>query len=116
MPVAGAWCTGIEPSFGVQTLLDDEVLVFLPRHAVRWVGHDVVEAISGEAVLRERVALAGFFVSWMKSRALSKKIIALEDFFNSDETEYYVECPKCGNKIILNKVKILYEKQKEANK
>ena len=56
MPVAGAWCTGIEPSFGVQTLLDDEVLVFLPRHAVRWVGHDVVEAISREAVLRERVA------------------------------------------------------------
>ena len=60
--------------------------------------------------------LAGFLVSWMKSRALSKKIIALEDFFNSDETEYYVECPKCGNKIVLNKVKILYEKQKEANK
>lgn len=60
--------------------------------------------------------LAGFLVSWMKSRALSKKIIALEDFFNSDDTEYYIECPKCGNKIILNKVKILYEKQKEATK
>lgn len=61
-------------------------------------------------------ALSGFLVSWMKSRALSKKIIALEDFFNSDETEYYVECPNCGNKIVLNKVKILYEKQKEATK
>lgn len=61
-------------------------------------------------------ALASFLVSWMKSRALSKKIIALEDFFNSDETEYYVECPKCGNKIILNKVKIFCEKQKEATK
>lgn len=60
--------------------------------------------------------LASFLVSWMKSRALSKKIIALEDFFNSDETEYYVECPKCGNKIVLNKVKILCEKQKEATK
>lgn len=60
--------------------------------------------------------LAGFLVSWMKSRALSKKIIALEDFFNSDDTEYYIECPKCGNKIVLNKVKILYEKQKEATK
>ena len=60
--------------------------------------------------------LSGFLVSWMKSRALSKKIIALEDFFNSDETEYYIECPKCGNKIVLNKVKILYEKQKEATK
>lgn len=59
---------------------------------------------------------AGFLISWMKSRALSKKIIALEDFFNSDDTEYYIECPKCGNKIILNKVKILYEKQKEATK
>lgn len=61
-------------------------------------------------------ALAGFLVSWMKSRALSKKIIALEDFFNSDDAEYYVECPNCGNKIILNKVKILCEKQKEATK
>ena len=60
--------------------------------------------------------LAGFLVSWMKSRALSKKIIALEDFFNSDDTEYYIECPKCGNKIVLNKVKILYEKQKEETK
>lgn len=60
--------------------------------------------------------LSGFLVSWMKSRALSKKIIALEDFFNSDDTEYYIECPKCGNKIVLNKVKILYEKQKEATK
>lgn len=58
--------------------------------------------------------LAGFLVSWMKSKALSKKIIALEDFFNSDETEYYIECPKCGNKIVLNKVKILYEKQQKA--
>lgn len=55
--------------------------------------------------------LAGLLVSWMKSRALSKKIIALEEFFNSDETEYYVECPKCGNKIILNKTKILINKQ-----
>lgn len=60
--------------------------------------------------------LSGFLVAWMKSRALSKKIIALEDFFNSDDTEYYIECPKCGNKIVLNKVKILYEKQKEATK
>ena len=58
--------------------------------------------------------LSGFLVSWMKSRALSKKIIALEDFFNSDETEYYIECPKCGNKIVLNKIKILCEKQQKA--
>lgn len=58
--------------------------------------------------------LSGLLVAWMKSRALTKKIIALEDFFNSDETEYYVECPKCGNKIVLNKVKILCEKQQKA--
>lgn len=59
-------------------------------------------------------ALASFLVSFMKSKALSKKIIALEEFFNSDDTEYYVECPKCGNRIILNKAKILYEKQQKA--
>lgn len=58
--------------------------------------------------------LAGLLVSWMKSRALTKKIIGLEEFFNSDETEYYVECPKCGNKIVLNKIKILCEKQQKA--
>lgn len=58
--------------------------------------------------------LAGLLVSWMKSRALSKKIIALEEFFNSDDAEYYVECPKCGNKIVLNKAKILCEKQQKA--
>lgn len=58
--------------------------------------------------------LVGFVVAWLKGRALKKRIIALEDFFNSDDTEYYVECPKCGSKIVLNKVKILCEKQQKA--
>ena len=37
----------------------------------------------------------------------------LEEFINSDDTEYYIECPNCGNKIVLNKVKILVERQKD---
>lgn len=59
-------------------------------------------------------ALAAWLASYLKTKAIVKKITALEEFFNSDDTEYYIECPKCGNKIILNKVKILYEKQQKA--
>ena len=38
---------------------------------------------------------------------LKERIDTLEEFMASTDTEYYVECPHCGNKICLNKVKII---------
>lgn len=56
-------------------------------------------------------ALVTFIVSFLKTKVDRQRLDTLEEFINGDDTEYYVECPKCGNKIILNKVKILINKQ-----
>lgn len=56
-------------------------------------------------------AAAAFVSTWFKSRANNKRLATLEEFINSDDTEYYLECPNCGQKIVLSKVKILIEKQ-----
>ena len=56
-------------------------------------------------------AVAAYFVSYLNNKKVKEKLQTLEEFINSDDTEYYIQCPKCGNKIILNKVKILINKQ-----
>ena len=58
-------------------------------------------------------AISAFLVSYLKTKSINKRLISLEEFINSDDLEYYVLCPKCGNKIILNKVKILTNKTNE---
>lgn len=55
-------------------------------------------------------AASAFLVSFLKTRTLKKRLQSLEDFIASDETEYYIECPTCKSKILLNKVKILINK------
>ena len=56
-------------------------------------------------------ALVAYFVSYLNNKKVKEKLQTLEDFINSDDTEYYIECPNCKSKIILNKVKILINKQ-----
>ena len=56
-------------------------------------------------------ALVAYFVSYLNNKKIKEKLQTLEDFINSDDTEYYIVCPNCKNKIILNKVKILVSKQ-----
>ena len=56
-------------------------------------------------------ASVAYLVSYLNNKKVKEKLQTLEEFINSDDTEYYIECPKCGNKIILNKVKILISKQ-----
>ena len=56
-------------------------------------------------------ALSAFLVSYFKTKSINKRLLSLEEFISSDDVEYYVECPNCGKKIILCKVKILYDKQ-----
>ena len=56
-------------------------------------------------------ALVAYFVSYLNNKKVKEKLQTLEDFINSDDTEYYIECPNCRSKIILNKVKILINKQ-----
>ena len=56
-------------------------------------------------------ALVAYFVSYLNNKKVKEKLETLEDFINSDDTEYYIECPNCKSKIILNKVKILINRQ-----
>ena len=56
-------------------------------------------------------ALVTYFVSYLNNKKVKEKLQTLEDFINSDDTEYYIECPNCKSKIILNKIKIFVNKQ-----
>lgn len=58
-------------------------------------------------------AVVTFIVSFLKTKADRQRLDTLEDFINGDDTEYYIECPNCRSKIILNKVKILINRQKK---
>lgn len=57
------------------------------------------------------IAVVTYLISLIGNRKLKQKITSLEEFINSSETEYYIECPHCKHKIVLNKVKILVNKQ-----
>ena len=63
------------------------------------------------ALIALAIAVIGYFVSYFTNKRLKDKVDTLEEFINSDDTQYYIECPNCKSKIILNKVKILVEKQ-----
>ena len=65
------------------------------------------------ALIALAVAVVGYLISYFTNKKLRDKVTTLEEFINSDDTEYYIECPNCGNKIVLNKVKILIERQKD---
>lgn len=56
-------------------------------------------------------ALATYIVNNLKSKEIKNRLKSLEDFISSDDMTYYIECPNCKSKIILNKVKILVDKQ-----
>lgn len=57
------------------------------------------------------IAVIGYLISTIGNKKLKKQISTLEEFINSSETEYYIECPHCKHKIVLNKVKILVNQQ-----
>ena len=57
------------------------------------------------------IAIVGYLTAYFTNLKLKKKLTTLEEFINSDDTEYYIECPNCKSKIILSKVKILINKQ-----
>ena len=56
-------------------------------------------------------ALATYIVNNLKSKEIKNRLRSLEEFISSDDMTYYIECPNCKSKIILNKVKILVDKQ-----
>ena len=56
-------------------------------------------------------ALVTYIVNSIRNKDVKNRLDTLEEFINSDDTEYYIECPNCKSKIILNKVKILINRQ-----
>ena len=65
------------------------------------------------ALIALAVAVVGYLISYFTNKKLREKVTTLAEFINSDDTEYYIECPNCKSKIVLNKVKILVERQKD---
>ena len=59
------------------------------------------------------VAVASYLISYLNNKKLKDKVNTIEQALQSDDTEYYVICPNCKSKIILSKVKILANRQKE---
>lgn len=67
------------------------------------------------ALIALAIAALGYLTNYLSSLKLKKKVSTLEEFINSDDTEYYVVCPNCKQKIVLNKVKILVNKENKSN-
>ena len=67
------------------------------------------------ALIAVVVAALGYLFTYLTNKKLKDRVITLEEFIASDDTEYYIECPNCKSKIILNKVKILVNKDKTKN-
>ena len=65
------------------------------------------------ALIALAVAVVGYLISYFTNKKLRDKVTTLEEFINSDDTEYYIECPNCKYKIVLSKVKNLIERQKD---
>lgn len=67
------------------------------------------------ALIAVAIAALGYLLTYLNNKKLKDRVITLEEFIASDDTEYYIECPNCKSKIILNKVKILVNKDKTKN-
>ena len=59
------------------------------------------------------ISVASYLVSYINNKKLKENIKTIEEALQSDDTEYYVICPNCKSKIVLSKVKILANRQKE---
>ena len=66
------------------------------------------------ALIAVVVAALGYLFTYLTNKKLKDRVITLEEFIASDDTEYYIECPNCKSKIILNKVKILVNKDENT--
>lgn len=69
------------------------------------------------AIISAAIAVVGavmtYLTTYLKTKAIKQRIAEIEEFFETDEGEYYIYCPKCNTRILLNQVKILYSKQKD---
>ena len=62
------------------------------------------------------ISVVSYLISYINNKKLKEKVTTIEEALQSDEATYYVICPTCNNKIELNKVKILVDKQEQKNK
>lgn len=61
------------------------------------------------------VAILSYVLSYVNNKKLKDKVKTIEEALQSDENEYYVECPNCKTKICLSKVKIIVESKMKEN-
>ena len=58
------------------------------------------------AIISLVIAALGYLIAYLERRKLAIKVDSLEKILEDTNTEYYVICPNCNEKIILSQVKI----------
>lgn len=66
---------------------------------------EILKAIS-PAIISLVIAALGYLVAYLERRKLATKVEGLEQILEDTNTEYYVICPNCNEKIVLSQVKI----------
>lgn len=61
-------------------------------------------------------AFAAYMVAKIDNKKVKERLKTFEEALEDDERVYYVNCPKCGFKIILNNVKIKSEDKENTKK
>ena len=61
-------------------------------------------------------AFAAYMVAKIDNKKIKERLKTFEEAIEDDESVYYVNCPKCGFKIILNNIKIKSDDKKGAKK
>ena len=59
---------------------------------------------------------AAYVIAKIDNKKVKERLKTFEEALQDDDRIYYVNCPKCGFKIILNNVKIKSDDKKEAKK
>ena len=57
------------------------------------------------------VALITYLKSYLDNKRLKERLDNIVDVLHNEESKYFVQCPKCGEKILLAEVTIYTEKK-----
>ena len=79
-------------------------------------GNTIMPAEISSLLIALAVALLSYVISYINNKKLKDKVRTIEEALQSDENEYYIECPNCKTKICLSKVKIIAERKIRGEK
>lgn len=63
------------------------------------------------ALLSAGISILGYLKSYIDNKKLKAKLDNIVDVLHDEEGQYYIQCPKCNEKILLAKVTIYSDKE-----